>query len=190
MDCRRCAPLRLRAAALLLSRADFAPGAGPGPARSASASAARRCGANCASVPQGVSVPAEITKRGDRLILQTADAAVPVVNPGALGLNLRQLPVQVVVSDTPAGVEGVRIGAVKLQATERWQRLSPQQRSRFGNVDAAQRRLGTAADSALRPNATPADPNCTWTSPTNPNSTAGSAASISAAPKRVANCRY
>ncbi|RDZ28585.1 serine protease [Lysobacter silvisoli] len=148
--------MRLRAAALLLSALASPLALAQDPPQRQRISS-RALQGELRQRPQGVTVPAEITQRGDRLVLQTADAAVPVVNPGALGQNVRQLPVQVVVSDTPAGVEGVRIGAVKLQATERWRQLSPQQRSKFGNVDAAQRRLGAAAESALRPNATPAD---------------------------------
>lgn len=105
--------------------------------------------------PQGVTVPAEITKRGAELVLQTADAAVPVANSDFLGQQVRQLPVEAVVSQGPD--ESVNLVDVKLQATKRWESQSTGQRRRFGSVDTAQRQLSAAADTALRADSTEAD---------------------------------
>ncbi|MBF6024098.1 trypsin-like serine peptidase [Lysobacter niastensis] len=105
--------------------------------------------------PQGVTVPAEITKRGGDLVLQTADAAVPVANSEFLGQQVRQLPVEAVVSQGPD--DSVNLVDVKLQATKRWESLPAGQRRRFGNVDTAQRKLSAAADTALKPDSTEAD---------------------------------
>ena len=156
MDSRRFIPPRARVAGLLLAAlaSPVCPAQDPPPRQMIST---RVLHSELRQRPQGVAVPAEISKRGGKLVLQTADAAIPVANPTAIGQDLRQLPVQVVVSETAGASDEVKIGAVKLQATERWQRLDPQQRLKYRNVDAAQRRLGVAADSALRPNATQAD---------------------------------
>jgi V8-like Glu-specific endopeptidase len=105
--------------------------------------------------PQGVAVPTEITKRGDTLVLQTADATVPVANANVVGQQVRQLPVEVVVSGGPA--DTVTVHDVKLQASAHWEQLPPEQRRRYRRVDAAQRQLSNAADAALRPDATDAD---------------------------------
>ncbi|MFA6985669.1 MAG: trypsin-like peptidase domain-containing protein [Arenimonas sp.] len=105
--------------------------------------------------PQGVEVPAELTKQGNKLVLQTADSAVPIANAQFLSQQVRQLPVEVVVSEGPG--DSVKLEEVKLQATKRWEELSNAQRQRYGAIDVAQRRLDRMAQSALNSTATRAD---------------------------------
>lgn len=105
--------------------------------------------------PQGAEVPVEISKRGEQVVLQTADAAVPVANPAAISRQVRQLPVQAVVTEAPAGA--VRLQDVRLQATKQWEELPDAQRARFPRLDAAQRQLDAAAEKALAPESTDAD---------------------------------
>ena len=105
--------------------------------------------------PQGVTVPVEITKQGDKAVLQTADAAVPIANPDVLAQQVRQMPVQAVVSDAPGGAVEVR--EVQLQASTKWNDLAPAKRARYVGLDAAQRRLDTVAERALAPDATDTD---------------------------------
>lgn len=105
--------------------------------------------------PQGVVVPVEITKQGDKVVLQTADAAVPVANPEAVAQQMRQMPVQAVIVDGPG--DSVQLQGVQLQATKRWNDLGPAKRARYRNLDAAQRRLSTAAERALRADANETD---------------------------------
>ena len=105
--------------------------------------------------PQGATVPVEITKQGKRMVLQTADSAVPVANAEAIAPQVRQMPVQALIVDGPG--DSVQLQNVQLQATKRWNDLGASKRASYSNVDAAQRRLDAAAQNALAPNATNAD---------------------------------
>ena len=105
--------------------------------------------------PQGVVVPVEITKHGDRVVLQTADSAVTVSNAGAVAQQVRQVPIQAAVGAGPG--DSVELQNVQLQATKRWNDLAPTQRAKYRRVDAAQRRMSNIAVTALGANATEAD---------------------------------
>jgi hypothetical protein len=105
--------------------------------------------------PQGVAVPVEITKQGNRVVLQTADRAVPVANPDAVAQQVRQMPVQATVK--PAAGGAVEVESVELQASRKWKEVSPAWRSKYRRLDAAQQRLDTVAERALAPGATDAD---------------------------------
>lgn len=105
--------------------------------------------------PQGVTVPVEITKQGDKVVLQTADSAVTVANPDAVAQAVRQMPVQAVIVDGPG--DSVQLQDVQLQATKRWNDLPSAKRAQYRNVDVAQRRLSNAAESALGADATDSD---------------------------------
>lgn len=107
------------------------------------------------SRPQGVAVPVEITKQGDRAVLQTADGAVPVANPDVISQQVRQMPVQAVISDAPG--EAVQVQDVQLQASKNWNDRSPAWRAKYRNVDVAQQRLDAVAERALAPDASEAD---------------------------------
>jgi V8-like Glu-specific endopeptidase len=106
-------------------------------------------------MPQGVAVPAEITRQGDRVVLQTADAAVPVTDPGILARQVRQMPVQATVRAAPGGA--VQLQDVRLQASSKWQALAPATRARHRGLDAAQQRLDVAAERALAADASETD---------------------------------
>ncbi len=110
-----------------------------------------------AAPPQGVAVPVEISKRGNTAVLQTSDATIPISNPDAIAHQVRQLPVQAVVSGAPGGAVEVR--KVELRATSKWKERPTQwrARSRYADLDAAQRRLDVIATRALAPDATDAD---------------------------------
>lgn len=105
--------------------------------------------------PQGVTVPVEISKRGNRLLLQTRDSTIAVSNPDAISANVRQMPVQAVV--TQATGNSVRLQGVQLQATKRWNDLPAARRAKYRALDAQQRRVSAAADVALKPNASERD---------------------------------
>ena len=105
--------------------------------------------------PQGVVVPVEITKQGDKVVLQTADSAVAVSNADAVAQQVRQMPVQAAVIDGPG--DSVQLQNVQLQATKRWNDLAPAQRAKYRNVDVAQRRMSSIAETALGADATEAD---------------------------------
>lgn len=105
--------------------------------------------------PQGVAVPVEITKQGDKAVLQTADAAVPVANPEVLAQQVRQMPVQAVVRDAPG--DAVEVQDVQLQASRKWSELPAAKRARYQPLDLAQRRLDAVAERALAPDATESD---------------------------------
>ncbi|MCL1634269.1 serine protease [Luteimonas sp. SX5] len=105
--------------------------------------------------PQGATVPAQITKQGNSMVLQTADSAVKVNNADYLGQQVRQMPVQATVTEGPG--DSVEIKAVELQATKRWNDRSPAWRARYGNVDAAQKKLSGIAEKALSAEATDSD---------------------------------
>ena len=105
--------------------------------------------------PQGVVVPVEITKQGNRVVLQTADSAVSVSNASVVGQQVRQVPVQAALIDGPG--DTVQLQDVQLQATKRWNDLAPAQRAKYRNVDTAQRRMSNIAETALGAEATPAD---------------------------------
>lgn len=95
--------------------------------------------------------PVEITRQGDRTVIQAADRAVPVANPGIVGQQVRQLPVDAVLEPAPGN--SVRIRRMDLQATTAWNRLDAERRSRFRRVDAAQARMARVAERALAPDA-------------------------------------
>lgn len=103
--------------------------------------------------PRGVTVPVEITKQGNRTVLQTADGAVTVANPDIVAQQVRQMPVQAVVSDAPG--DAVQVDRLQLQASKKWNDLSSghRARSRYKDLDAAQRRLDAVAERALAPDA-------------------------------------
>lgn len=107
--------------------------------------------------PAGVAVPVEITKQGNQVVLQTADAAVPVANPSVIAQQVRQMPVEAVVTAAPATAAGtagaVQVQSVELQASRKWNTLPQDKRVRYRRLDAAQRRLDTAAERALAPDA-------------------------------------
>lgn len=105
--------------------------------------------------PQGAAVPGQITKQGSNMVLQTADSSVKVSNADYLGQQVRQMPVQAVVSEGPG--DSVQLENVELQATKRWNDRSPAWRARYGNVDVAQKRMSTAAETALSADATESD---------------------------------
>lgn len=105
--------------------------------------------------PQGVVVPVEITKQGNRTVLQTADGAVPVANPEIVAQQVRQMPVQAVVSAAPG--DAVQVQDVELQASKKWNDRAPAAKARHRRLDAAQQRLDTVAERALAPDATDAD---------------------------------
>lgn len=105
--------------------------------------------------PQGVTVPAEITKRGNKVVLQTADSSVEVANPNIVAQQVRQMPVQAAIVDGPG--DSVQLQNVQLQATKRWNDLPSAKRAQYRNVDTAQRRLSNVAESALGADATDAD---------------------------------
>ncbi len=105
--------------------------------------------------PQGAVVPAQITKQGSNMVLQTADSAVKVNNADYLGQQVRQMPVQAVVGAGPG--DTVELKDVELQATKRWNDRSPAWRARYGKVDAAQKKLSEAAESALTAEASESD---------------------------------
>lgn len=105
--------------------------------------------------PQGATVPAQITKQGNSMVLQTADSAVKVSNADYLGQSVRQMPVQAVVTAGPD--DSVELKDVELQATKRWNDRSPAWRARYGNVDVAQKKLSTVAEKALSAEATQSD---------------------------------
>lgn len=105
--------------------------------------------------PQGAAVPAQITKQGANMVLQTADSAVKVNNADYLGQQVRQMPVQAVVAPGPG--DTVELKDVELQASKRWNDRSPAWRARYGKLDAAQKKLDEAAQSALTENASEAD---------------------------------
>lgn len=106
-----------------------------------------------------VSVPVELTRRGDQVVLQASDASVRVANPSAISKYVRQLPVRADVMRDDAGV--VQVRGVELEATEswrrRWQQLPPRDKQRYSRINAAQRRVSDAADRALAADATEAD---------------------------------
>lgn len=106
--------------------------------------------------PQGASVPVEITKRGNKMVLQTADASVEVENTEYMAQQVRQLPVEAVITEG-ATEDSVRLSDLKLQANQRWQELPQAQRARYPRVEAAQRRLGEVSDTALGADATQDD---------------------------------
>jgi hypothetical protein len=105
--------------------------------------------------PQGATVPAQITKQGNSMVLQTADSAVKVNNADYFGQQVRQMPVQAVVTAGPG--DSVELKDVELQATKRWNDRSPAWRARYGNVDVAQKQLSTVAEKALSAEATESD---------------------------------
>lgn len=105
--------------------------------------------------PQGATVPAQITKQGNSMVLQTADSAVKVSNADYLGQSVRQMPVQAVVTAGPD--DSVELKDVELQATKRWNDRSPAWRARYGKVDVAQKKLSTVAEKALSAEATQSD---------------------------------
>lgn len=105
--------------------------------------------------PQGAAVPGQITKQGDNMVLQTADSAVKVSNSNYLGQQVRQMPVQAVVGAGPD--DTVELKDVELQATKRWNDRSPAWRARYGKVDAAQKKLSDAAQTALAEDASESD---------------------------------
>lgn len=105
--------------------------------------------------PQGVVVPVEITKQGDKVVLQTADSSVAVSNTEAVAQQVRQVPVQAAVIEGPG--DSVQLQDVQLQATKRWNDLAPAQRAKYRSVDVAQRRLSDIAETALGAEATDAD---------------------------------
>ena len=105
--------------------------------------------------PQGVVVPVEITKQGGKVVLQTADSAVAVSNADAVAQQVRQVPVQAAVIDGPG--DSVQLQNVQLQATKRWNDLAPAQRAKYRNVDVAQRRMSSIAETALGADATDSD---------------------------------
>ena len=105
--------------------------------------------------PQGIVVPAEITRQGNAAVLQTRDAAVPVANPEVIAQQVRQMPVQATVVDAPG--DAVRVEEVELQASRKWNDLAPARRARHRNLDVAQRRLDNIAERALAPDASEAD---------------------------------
>ena len=121
--------------------------------------------------PQGVTVPVEITKQGDKVVLQTADGAVQVANPNVIAQQVRQMPVQAVVSDAASGAPGdaaggaagsapdgaVQVQDVQLQASKKWNDRTSTWRAKYRRLDAAQQRLDTVAERALAPDATDAD---------------------------------
>jgi V8-like Glu-specific endopeptidase len=109
--------------------------------------------------PQGVAVPVEITKQGNRTVLQTADGAVRVANPDVIAQQVRQMPVQAVVSDAGGGSSAgaVRVQDMQLQASKKWNDRSAAWRTKYRRLDAAQQRLDRVAERALAPDASEAD---------------------------------
>ena len=105
--------------------------------------------------PQGAAVPAQITKQGANMVLQTADSAVKVNNADYLGQQVRQMPVQAVVAPGPG--DSVELKDVELQASKRWNDRSPAWRARYGKLDSAQKKLDEAAQSALTESASESD---------------------------------
>lgn len=100
-------------------------------------------------------VPVEVTKRGSRVVLQTADRSVAVSNPEVLSRDVRQLPVRV--SVTRGEAAAVRIDGVRLQAALAWEQRSSRTKSKFAAVTSAVTRVDTAAARALSPTGTEAD---------------------------------
>ncbi len=80
--------------------------------------------------PEGVTVPVEISKQGNRAVLQTADRAVPVANPDVLAQQVRQMPVQATVRPAPpppgaGATTAVEVEALELQASRKWNERNP-----------------------------------------------------------------
>jgi V8-like Glu-specific endopeptidase len=102
-----------------------------------------------------VTVPVEVTKRGNDVVLQTADGTVQVSNPRFLGAQVRQLPVEAVV--TRAADDSVQVRKLDLQATTNWSRLPDDRKQRFSSLDVAQQQVAATADKALANDSTESD---------------------------------
>jgi len=157
---------QLRCALFLGALAFSSSSAAPAAAQDAPASQRISSGALREQVrrrPQGVTVPVEITKQGDKAVLQTADGAVRVANPNVIAQQVRQMPVQAVVSDAAGGAPGdaaggaVHVQDVQLQASKKWNDRTSAWRAKYRRLDAAQRRLDAVAERALAPEATDVD---------------------------------
>ena len=107
------------------------------------------------SRPQGTEVPVDITKRGDDVVLQTADGAVKVANPEVISNRVQQLPAQVVV--TPATGGAVEIEGVRLQATKKWEAFQAKDQARYRKLENAQRKLDEAAQKYIGTNSSEED---------------------------------
>lgn len=101
-----------------------------------------------------VTVPAELTRRGDEVVLQTSDRAIVIANPGFVGQQVRQLPVDAVVSPVD---DGVRVRKLSLRASERWNALPTAQKARYQRLDVAQARVAELSGKALAEGSTEGD---------------------------------
>ena len=100
-------------------------------------------------------MPVDITKRGDDVVLQTADGAVKVANPEVISNRVQQLPAQVVV--TPATGGAVEIEGVRLQATKKWEAFQAKDQARYRKLENAQRKLDEAAQKYIGTNSSEED---------------------------------
>jgi hypothetical protein len=104
---------------------------------------------------QSVTVPAEMTKKGADVVLQMKDRTVKVANPSVVTKDVRQLPVDVVL--TPDAEGQPQVESMKLQAADAWEQKSDTTKMRYEEVTQAHVELDALADKALSSEATPQD---------------------------------
>ena len=104
---------------------------------------------------QSVTVPAEMSKKGADVVLQMKDKTLKVANPSAVSSDVRQLPVEVVLSPDAEGQPQVQ--SIKLQATDAWEQKAPMLKSRYQEVTQAHVALDALAEKAYANEATPHD---------------------------------
>jgi hypothetical protein len=101
-------------------------------------------------------VPVELGRQGQDLVIKAADAAVPVANADILPDRVQQLQVQAQLTFDPA-LDMVRIDKLTLDPVATWNARSDRDKDRFAVANAAHERLETVADRALAPDATEED---------------------------------
>lgn len=104
---------------------------------------------------QRATVPAEMSKKGADVVLQMKDQSLKVSNPSVLAAQVRQLPVDVVLTPDAAGQPQVE--SMNLQATEAWKAKTSATKSRYESVTQAHLELEAIAQRALANDSTPQD---------------------------------
>lgn len=101
-------------------------------------------------------VPVELGRQGQDLVIKAADADVPVANAEILPERVQRLPVQAQLT-FDAELDMVRIDKLTLEPVANWNARSDRDKDRFAVANAAHEQLATAADRALAPDATEED---------------------------------
>lgn len=104
---------------------------------------------------ESVTVPGEMTKKGDEVVLQMKDTTLTIANPSVVAAEMRQLPVEVVLVPNAAGQPQVE--SIKLQAADSWEQKSANMKLRYEKVTQAHVALDGLAEKALSSEATPQD---------------------------------